>query len=125
MKLNTDPRVRATRLVDGRELHLQRVHSAHRVDRRDGQHDHHGHLDDELQQVRHQHAPQSRERRNERRDRDQPQHNAERLQRASRPSASIRIFTIARFTQPSTMQLTGTPRYSARNPRKKAAGRPE
>ena len=37
----------------------------------------------------------------------------------------MRIFTIARFTHPSTMQLIGMPKYSARKPRKNAAGVPE
>src|SRR6266513_2417534 len=41
------------------------------------------------------------------------------------PKISPRIFTIARLTQPRMMQLMMTPRYSERNPRKKAAGLPE
>ena len=37
---------------------------------------------------------------------------------------SIRIFTIAKFTHPSTIQLMGKPKYNARKPRKNAAGLP-
>ena len=40
------------------------------------------------------------------------------------PKISSRIFTIARLTQPRMMQLIGMPRYSARKPRRKAAGFP-
>jgi hypothetical protein len=41
------------------------------------------------------------------------------------PRISIRMSTIALFTQPRMMQLMGMPRYSARNPRRNAAGFPE
>jgi hypothetical protein len=44
---------------------------------------------------------------------------------SSKPSVSRRILIIARLTQPMMMQFTGMPRYSARKPRKKAAGLPE
>ena len=37
---------------------------------------------------------------------------------------TVRIFTMARLTQPRMMQLMGRPRYSARKPRRKAAGGP-
>ena len=40
------------------------------------------------------------------------------------PKSSSRIFTMARLTQPRMMQLIGMPRYSARKPRRKAAGFP-
>ncbi len=41
------------------------------------------------------------------------------------PKISPRIFTIARLTQPRMMQLTKMPRYTARKPRRNAAGFPE
>ena len=40
------------------------------------------------------------------------------------PKISCRIFTMARLTQPRMMQLIRMPRYSARNPRRNAAGLP-
>src|SRR5881296_785458 len=40
------------------------------------------------------------------------------------PNSNCRILTIARLTQPRMMQLISTPRYNARKPRRKAAGRP-
>lgn len=40
------------------------------------------------------------------------------------PSAVIKIFTIARMTQPTIMQFMRMPKYMARKPRKKAAGLP-
>ena len=40
------------------------------------------------------------------------------------PRISVRISTMALFTQPRIMQLMGMPKYRARKPRKNAAGRP-
>ena len=40
------------------------------------------------------------------------------------PKTSCRIFAIARLTQPRMMQLMSRPRYSARKPRRNAAGGP-
>ena len=35
----------------------------------------------------------------------------------STPRISIKIFTIAKFTHPNTIQLMGKPKYNARKPR--------
>ena len=41
-----------------------------------------------------------------------------------RPSAMVRILIIARVTQPRMIRLIGMARYTARNPRRNAAGFP-
>ena len=59
--------------VQGEELFLERVHPPDGADRVVREHDHHPHLQDELEQVHHQDAPEPRQGRDHRRDR----HDAE------------------------------------------------
>ena len=67
------PAGRRPRRVEGVELLLQGLHPAHRPHRADGEHDHHPHLQGELEEVHHEDAPEPRERRDEGGD----QHHAE------------------------------------------------
>ncbi len=62
------------------ESRLHGPDAAHRAHREDRQHDHHAHLDDELEQVGDQHAPQSGERRDEGSDGDDAEDDEQRVE---------------------------------------------
>ncbi len=70
---------RTARVVDGGELRSSCVDAADGAHREHREHDDHAHLDDELKQVGDQHAPQSRERGDERRERDHSDDDGERF----------------------------------------------
>ncbi len=88
---------------------LRTLDTARRPHGEKRQHDGHAHHDGELEQVGDEHAPQAREGR----DIEVSAVIPKTMRRACSlvmPKIIMRIFTIARLTQPMMMQLMGTPR---------------
>ena len=83
MKLRTDPehRLEPRARSSAASLSFQRVHAADSLDRDNGEHDDHGHLDHELKQIGDEHAPQAGESRDEGGARDQAEDDRKRLER--------------------------------------------
>jgi len=114
--------VRSNQTPFRRQFLQQLRHSANRVHPIPRHGDHNRHLQHELKQVRPQHAPQPAERN------IIPVNGIKKnTQIASAfasliPSEVLMIFTIAFVTHPRIRQFISNPRYTARNPRRNAAG---